>query len=59
MLWEVKADFQIESRVLFMMRPIGSCSQIVRNDLVKRTNIQGAEERGDSCRTMFWWTWKD
>lgn len=43
----------IESRVFFTMGPIASCSQIVRNDAVKRTNIQDAEKGGDNCRTMF------
>lgn len=42
----------IGSRVYFMMDLNASCSLIARNDLVKRTNIQGAEDRGDNCRTM-------
>ena len=54
MLWKVKVDFQIESRVLFRMHPITPCSQTVRNDSVKGTDIQGVEEKGDSCRTMLW-----
>lgn len=42
-----------ESRVYFMMGPTASYSQIVRNDVVKRTNVQVAEKRGDNCRTVF------
>ena len=30
-----------------MMGPIISCSQIVRNDVVKRTDIQDVEEGGE------------
>ena len=54
MLWKIKVDFQIESRVLFTMHPITSSSQTLRNDSIKGTDIQDVEERGESCRTMFW-----
>lgn len=43
----------IESRLFLMMGPIAFCSQMVRNDVVKRTNVHIAEEGGDNCRTMF------